>query len=200
MTQAIEHARVPTPSGLASLRDLAESDIDLVVEYWHGGIADLEFLGIDSSKLGTPEFTHERHLRMLRTGDPEQRRIAFAIALDGKTIGYTVLYQYTPERNHSHWHIIARDKRAGGISTALYPHRIEMYFDTTNMERLIHQTRTRNLGVNRMLDKFVPIAETAYVAQPDGLAAPGEFHMRYVRREDVPAIMARAAALGLPFG
>ena len=65
------------------------------------------------------------------------------------------------------------EKRAIGLSTALYPHRIKMYFDTTNMTRLIHQTRTRNIGVNRMLDKYVPIAETRYIEDPDGVALPG---------------------------
>jgi hypothetical protein len=87
--------------------------------------------------------------------------------------------------------------RAKGLSTALYPLRIRAYFEVAPIARLIHQTRTRNLAVNRMLDKFVPISETMYIEKPDGFAAPGEFHLRYVRREDVPAILARAAALGI---
>ena len=40
--------------------------------------------------------------------------------------------------------------------------------------------------MNRMLDKYVPIAETRYIEHPDGVALPGEFHLRYVFREDVP--------------
>ena len=46
-----------------------------------------------------------------------------------------------------------------------------MYFDTTNMDRLIHQMRPRNIGVDRMLDKFVGVAETSFVEKPDGVAA-----------------------------
>jgi hypothetical protein len=60
------------------------------------------------------------------------------------------------------------------------------------MERLTHQTRTRNIAVNRMLDKWVRIAETRYIEDPDGVALPGEFHLRYVRREDVPALLEKA--------
>jgi hypothetical protein len=37
-----------------------------------------------------------------------------------------------------------------------------------------------------MLDRFVPIAETRHDETPDGVAAPGEFHIRYVHRADVP--------------
>ncbi len=44
----------------------------------------------------------------------------------------------------------------------------------------MHQTRTRNIGVNRMLDKYVPVAETRHIERPDGVATPGEFHVRCV--------------------
>ena len=35
------------------------------------------------------------------------------------------------------------------------------------MERPIHQTRTRKVGVIQMLDNFVPVAETRYIEDPD---------------------------------
>jgi hypothetical protein len=44
-----------------------------------------------------------------------------------------------------------------------------------------------------MLDRFVPVLETKFVEKPDGVANPGEFHLRYVRREDIPGIFALAA-------
>jgi hypothetical protein len=109
-----------------------------------------------------------------------------------------LLNRYSKETNYSHWHITNPDLRASGLSMALYSHRIKTYFDSVPMERLIHQTRTRNIGVNRMLDKHVPIAETRYVEDPGGVALPGEFHLRYVRREDIPGIFERARKLDRP--
>lgn len=50
--------------------------------------------------------------------------------------------------------------------------------------------------MNRVLDKFVPISETKYIEKPDGVASPGEFHLRFVKREDIPGIFASAAELG----
>jgi hypothetical protein len=191
----VQHASIATKGGSAALRDLARDDIDAVVAYWHVGSADLEFLGIDPARLGAPSDTHARFVRALRTGDPAQRNIAYAIVLDGALVGYTLLNQYTRQTNYSHWHIIAPERRAVGLSSALYPHRIKMYFDTSGMARLIHQTRTRNIGVNRMLEKYVPIAETVWLEHPDGVAGAGEFHHRYVRREDVPNLFARAEVL-----
>jgi len=118
--------------------------------------------------------------------------------LDGELAGYTLLNRYTPEVNYSHWHITKVHLRGARLSTALYPHRIKMYFDLTPIHRLIHQTRTRNIAVNRMLDKFVPISETHYIQDPDGIALPGEFHLRYVFREDVPRVFEKLKIMESP--
>lgn len=190
-----EHASITHRGVRLGLRDLTEPDLAEIVHYWLGGVADLAFLGVDLGKLANEKSLRERFAATIPTGDKGQRHLGFAITCDGTFIGYTNVNQYAPETNYSHWHITVPPQRAAGVSSALYPHRIKTYFDTTDMARLIHQTRTRNVGVNRMLDKFVPIAETAHVEKPDGLALPGEFHMRHVRREDLPRIFARAAQL-----
>lgn len=190
----IAFGAVETPSGQAALADLAGPDVEAVVAYWHG-VADLDFLGIDRARMGTREETHARIARTLRSGEPDQKSVSFGILLNGELIGYTLLNRYAPDTNYSHWHIVRPELRAAGISSALYPHRIEMYFALYPLTRLIHQTRTRNVGVNRMLDKFVPVAETRFVERPDGFAGPGEFHMRHVYRDDIPAFFRRAGEL-----
>jgi hypothetical protein len=138
------------------------------------------------------EDTRQRFLRAIPTGDSDQQNIAFAITVSGRFAGYTLLNRYTPETNFSHWHITNPNLRASGLSTVLYPHRIKTYFDSVPINRLTHQTRTRNLGVNRMLDKYVPVAETRYIERPDGVALPGEFHLRYVFRKDIPGFFETA--------
>ena len=186
-------ASVETRVGTAELRMLQAADVEAVVRFWHeSGDEFLDYLGIDRTRLGTEDDTRQRFLRALPSGDPQQSSLAFAIDVDGRLAGYSLLNRYTPEVNYSHWHIIHPDLRASGLSSALYPCRIRMYFDVAPMDRLTHQTRTRNTAVNRMLDKYVPVAETRYVENPDGVALPGEFHMRYVRREDIPGFFARA--------
>jgi hypothetical protein len=187
------YASVNTGVGLAELRGLDPEDIDAIVRFWYdSGDELLDYLGIDRAVLGTVEETRKRFLRAIPTGDPDQQSIAFAIAVDGQLSGYTLLNRYTPETNYSHWHITNPGLRASGLSTALYPHRIKTYFDLAWIDRLIHQTRTRNAGVNRMLDRYVPVAETRYIEHPDGVALPGEFHLRYVFREDIPRFFERA--------
>lgn len=183
------HACVETHTGLATLRDLAPEDIDAIVHYWYlSGDEHLDFLGIDRSLLGTKQDTRQRFLRAIPTGEPDRQTMAFAITVNGEFAGYTLLNRYTPEINYSHWHITAPELRGRGISSALYPYRIGTYFDLTPIARLIHQTRTRNIAVNRMLDRYVPVAEIVHIDKPDGVALPGEFHIRYVSREDIPRL------------
>lgn len=190
-------ASVEISSGVASLRDIAASDVPAIVDYWIAMPEEsLTFMGIDRQRLGSHNEIHRRFSNAIRTGDANQRNVALGIALEDRLVGYTLLNRYSAEVNYSHWHIIVPALRAKGLSTALYPHRIKAYFELAPIAQLIHQTRTRNLGVNRMLDKFVPISETKFIEKPDGVASPGEFHLRYVRREDIPAILARAAVRG----
>ena len=190
-------ASVKTANGVAGLRDLTPADLVAIVDYWLLSPNEyLTFMGIDRQLLGSDDDIHGRFLNAIRTGDPSQSTISLGITLDERFVGYTLLNRYSEEVNYSHWHIIVSNLRAKGLSTALYPYRIKAYFDLAPISQLVHQTRTRNVGVNRMLDKFIPVSETKYIEKPDGVAGPGKFHLRFVRREDIPKIFVRAAELG----
>src|SRR6266850_3826927 len=190
-------ASVKTTNGVTGLRDLAPTDLSAIVDYWLLSPDEhLAFMGVDRQLLGSEADIHRRFVNAIRTGNPSQSTISLGITLEDRLVGYTLLNRYSEDVNYSHWHIIAPNLRAKGLSTALYPYRIKAYFDLAPISQLIHQTRTRNVGINRMLDKFIPITETKCIDKPDGVAAPGEFHLRFVRREDIPAIFARAAELG----
>lgn len=188
---------VKTANGIAGLRDLTPTDVPAIIDYWLLSPNEhLDFMGVDRQLLGSKEDIQARFLSAIRTSDPSQSHIALGITLDERLVGYSLLNRYSEDVNYSHWHIIDSELRGVGVSTALYPYRVKAYFDLAPMRQLIHQTRTRNVGVNRMLDKFIPISETTYIHKPDGIAAPGVFHLRFVRREDIPKIFARAAELG----
>jgi len=47
------HATQQCSCGLAGLHDLEERDVEAIIDYWHGGGADLAFLGIDLARLGS---------------------------------------------------------------------------------------------------------------------------------------------------
>ena len=185
---------VKVANGVVGLRDITSADIPTIVNYWILAPDEhLTSIGVDRQRIGTQEDIYRRFANAIRTDDVRQSNIALGITLDERLVGYTLLHRYSDDVNYSHWHIIVPNLRAKGLSSALYPHRIRAYFEVAPISQLIHQTRTTNVGVNRMLDRFVPVLETKFVEKPDGVANPGEFHLRYVRREDIPGIFALAA-------
>lgn len=184
--------------GVAEIRDLTEEDVPAIIRYWLSSSPEfLDFMGIDRERLGGASEIGRRMREAIPSGATGQQSLAFAIVLNRQMVGYTLLNRYSEQDNYSHWHILGPELRGKGISTSLYPLRLKTYFQAVPITRLIHQTRTRNIAVNRMLDKFVPITETKHIEKPDGVAQPGEFHIRHVLRRDLPGILGRAAGLGI---
>lgn len=181
------HATITTPVGETSLADIGEGDAALLAAYFYSDDPHLDML-MDRSAMPPVEKAVARFEAMRRGGDPAQRHTAFAIRQNGRLVGCTTLTRIAPETNFSHWHIIDPQVRKSGLSSLLYPHRMKMYFDLFPIQRMIHQTKPDNIGVNRMLDKFVPVAETRHEERPDGGARPGLFNIRYVMRADLPRI------------
>jgi hypothetical protein len=179
--------RVPTRAGQVWFDDATDADLDAIADYFIRPDAHLDTL-LDRAKMPDKAGLKARYAAWRRTGDPGQMQSVFALRLEGRLIGFTNLLRRSEMENYSHWHILDPDVRAGGISSAVYPTRLDLYFGLFPIERLVHQTRVSNTGVNRMLDRFVPVAKTEFVERPDGLAKPGEFHMRYVMRSDLPRI------------
>jgi hypothetical protein len=185
--------RVPTRLGEVWFDDhVSEDELDSIADYFTRPDAHLDTL-IDRARMPDRAGLRARYAAWRWSGDPNQMSLLFALRIDsgalkGRLVGFTNLLRKTPDVNYSHWHIVDPDARGGGVSSAIYPARLDLYFGLFPIDRLIHQTRITNTGVNRMLDKFVPIAVTEFVEKPDGLAKPGEFHMRHVTRADLPRI------------
>jgi RimJ/RimL family protein N-acetyltransferase len=192
MPFAMIHVSVATSLGTASVRDVEPVHVDTFVRYWHfSGYEHLDYMGIDRQRLGTPEETRARFLRAIRNGTPEQAHVAFSITLDGRLVGYSNLNRHAPDENYPHLHLVDASARAAGVASVVVPHMLKLYVDLYPIRRLVIQTRTSNTAINRVLDKVLPVAETRHLDTPDGLAAPGEFHVRYLTRE-------QAAELALP--
>jgi hypothetical protein len=196
-------------AGLLQIRDAVPSDADAYVNYWHySGEEVKNLLGIDRAKLGAPENSRVRFFDMMRVPGLYQRNVIFTITLNDEVVGYTNINRHGPAHNYVHLHTYRSSMRlalragrssnetgAGGGPAGILIGLIGGYFDYFPIRRLILLTRTANRWINRALDLYMPPAETKYVANPPGLAAPGECHIRYVRREDMSWMRKRAEFL-----
>lgn len=188
------HARFDWNGREVVLRDLREEDLGRIADYWLGvDMATLEANGVDHVRMGDHDAIVTRFRPTIPTGEREQPRRSFAFDVDGQMAGYTNLAHYDALENYSHWHIVEPALRQSGLSTLLYPYRLSLCFADAPIERLIHMTRPENIGANRLLDRFVPVAETRFVDKPDGMSTPGVFNIRYVTRAGLPHILGQAS-------
>jgi RimJ/RimL family protein N-acetyltransferase len=177
----MELVRVPFGDGWLVVRDMNESDIEPFVSYWHDGGANLEFLGIDRAKLGSREHTRSRFREYCRRdGSPEV--IGFTFCHDNRVIGYTNINIMGRPKGYVHVHLTDPQARSRGILSTIFLHSLPVIASHVLRELpidgLVLETRTRNLGINRVMQKtgLRPTA-TRYLENPDGVAGPGEFNI-----------------------
>lgn len=209
------HTSIQMRAGFLAVRDAISADADAYVNYWHySGEKIKDLLGIDRERLGTPQDSRKRFSQMMRVPGVYQPNVIFTITLNGQVVGYTNINRYGPDNSYVHLHTYRSSVRPllraagvfsesrgsgnrGGASVgAVLIGLIGMYFDLFPLTRVVFLTRTTNHAINRALDLYMSPAETKYIVNPPGLAAPGECHIRYVRRVDVPWMRSRAEFLG----
>jgi hypothetical protein len=181
----MELVKIPTPEGDLMVRTITDEDIEPIVSYWHEGVrGHMRILGIDKEKLGTPEDTRSRLIIYIPRTDQTTQPNSFAIDLNGQLIGYSNINPYSRLENYPHVHLVDRTARSGAYLGLLAGSLFNSWLDSPEIDRLVLQTRTRVVGINQMLDRYVEISNTRYVSDPDGFAGPGEFHTRYLYKSD----------------
>jgi RimJ/RimL family protein N-acetyltransferase len=164
---------------LLSVREMAERDIEAFVAYWHDGGADLDFLGIDRAKLGTRQDTRARFLGLCRRDGPCDA-VGFTFERNGSVIGFTNINIFGRSKGYLHVHLTDPAARRRGILSAIFWHALPVLgghvLDTYPIDGFVLETRTRNVGINRVV-RSVGLRPTAvrHLDDPDGLAGPGEF-------------------------
>jgi hypothetical protein len=192
------HICIQVRAGILSIRDAVSSDVEAYVNYWHySGEKIKDVLGIDREKLGTPEDSRERFYRMIRVPSEKQVSVIFTVTLNAHVIGYTNINRYGLDEEYLHLHTYRSSVRSAlrdrkithhtksntSLASVLIGYIINMYFDLFPLRRVILPTRTTNRWINHALELYMPPAETLYLNAPAGLAAPNEYHLRYVYRD-----------------
>lgn len=174
------------------LRDLEPGDIDALVGYWaDADPAYLDFLGVDRRKLGTADDIRQRFTSLVRTGAPDQERVAFVSTLDGVVTSYTNLHFVSPDENYMHAHIIRPAARGKGLASSSFANLMRIVFgEFPQVDKLLFVTQPHNDGINRMLAKVGLTFERRWYDEPDGLPEPGWFNVFTFTRQMVEAFLA----------
>ena len=174
------------------LRDLEPGDIEALVAYWVDADDEyLDFLGVDREKLGTADDIRQRFASLVRTGDPDQERVAFVSTLDGVVTSYTNLHFVSPDENYMHAHIIRPGARGKGLASSSFANLMGIVFrEFPQVDQLLLVTQPHNEGINRVLTKVGLNFERRWYDEPDGLPRPGWFNVFTFTRQMVEAFLA----------
>lgn len=197
---------IPMRAGILRVRDAMPEDVRHYVKYWHySGDRIINFLRIDRDRLGGPEESEQRFMSMIRNSGASQKSVIFSITLNDQVIGYTNLNMHNSIENYPHFHTYIHSdrsalrkalegapgarmdggqRRTAGIAAVLVGATISTYFSIFPIARIVLQTRPTSLGINIALDHYLEVHHTEFIDKPDGLAGPGEFHMRYAYSKD----------------
>lgn len=176
------------------LRDIVDEDINLFVSYWHDGGADLEFLGIDRAKLGSRADTTERFRGYINQHAGPQPAVGFTFARNGAAVGYANINAHGRKQGYVHVHVTDASARKQGLVTAFLigslPVIASLILPQLAVDSLVLETRTRNVGINRVVENagLRPV-RSGYLANPDGVAGPGEFNIYILDQQTLQALI-----------
>lgn len=156
---------------LLSVRELQESDIGLIADYWTNSSDEhMESMGVDLAKV--PDKQDFIDMLEYQLSLPIEKRNAYCIIwlLDGVPVGHcnTNPTEFGKEAN-MHLHIWSSENRKKQFGMSFLRMTIPLFFENLNLKRLICEPYALNPAPNKTLEKFGFAFEKEYVTIPGGI-------------------------------
>ncbi len=171
------------------LREVEESDLHTLVDYWMDASDDhLELLGVDRTALGSRDDIEGRFRSYLPSSGPIDKAL-WVTTVDGVVSAYVNIHLKAPDENYLHGHIIRADLRGRGIGYDGTLNVVRQAFARyAAMESILLVTQPHNERVNGLLTKLGLRSQRRYLERPDGLPQPGWFFVYEITRQMVEAV------------
>jgi hypothetical protein len=135
------------------IRDLSESDIPLVLDYWFRSPPGfIESMGVDLKKLPQESEMALNLTEKCRENAklPTSKLNALVITYQGQPIGVHTLFPFTEgDFGIFHAHIWKPEMRQRGLAKYTYPRACLEFINRFNLKRILFKTRSRTLGPSR---------------------------------------------------
>jgi RimJ/RimL family protein N-acetyltransferase len=137
------------------VREMAIDEVDLIIEYFHGGTPEFhEQLGVDPTRLPSPEAWRERYEREYEKPYEERETLLVIWRQDGEAVGFSTCDRIVfGEQARMHLHIPEPQRRGQGIGTEGVRATVEIYFDRLRLKRLLCEPNAFNVAPNRTLQR-----------------------------------------------
>lgn len=138
-----------------SVRDIQQSDIDIIRQYWFGAdAAYLQSMGVDPAKLPAPDQFVQIMTEQMNT--PVEKRMLYYVIwlLDGEPVGHCNTNPTTfGEEAYMHLHMWKLQGRKKGMGTEFVKLALSRFFENLQLKKLYCQPYALNAAPNRTLEK-----------------------------------------------
>jgi RimJ/RimL family protein N-acetyltransferase len=138
-----------------TVREMTLAETGIIIDYFQGATPEyLEMLGVDPTRLPTPDGWRERFKRECAL-PVEKRNILLVIWLsDDRPVGYStsdkIIYG---EQANMHLHVTDPDLRNQGVGVECVRRSVDIYFERLSLKRLFCEPNAFNVAPNRTLQK-----------------------------------------------
>jgi RimJ/RimL family protein N-acetyltransferase len=139
-----------------SFRELQESDIELINNYWHNSDKTfLEGMGVDVAKMVSRDDFREFLLKQLRTPPAEKAAYALIWLENGEPVGHNNVNNIVIGKSASmHLHLWQPNLRRKGIGEQLLRLTLPKFFEVFDLQVLVCEPYALNEAPNRVLEKL----------------------------------------------
>ena len=157
-----------------AVREMTESEFEFVIEYFFRATPEfLETLGVDPTRLPTPDSWRERFRREQAKPIEQRAWLVVTWLKDSRPLGFSTSDKITyGEQANMHLHVVDPERRNQGYGAECVRRSADIYFERLKLKRLFCEPYAFNVAPNRTLQR----AGFKYVKTY--MTVPGPFNFR----------------------
>jgi RimJ/RimL family protein N-acetyltransferase len=136
-----------------TVREMRFEETDLIIDYFHRSTPEhLDMMGVDPSRLPSPETWRDRFGRDLDRPIEARERLLVIWLSDDSPVGFSTSDRIVyGERANMHLHIVDPEGRRRGAGVECVRMTVELYFDRLKLKSLYCEPNALNVAPNRTL-------------------------------------------------
>jgi RimJ/RimL family protein N-acetyltransferase len=138
-----------------AVREMTESEFEFVIEYFFRATPEfLETLGVDPTRLPTPDSWRERFRREQAKPTEQRTWLVVTWLKDSRPLGFSTSDKITyGEQANMHLHVVDPERRNQGYGAECVRRSADIYFERLKLKRLFCEPYAFNVAPNRTLQR-----------------------------------------------
>jgi RimJ/RimL family protein N-acetyltransferase len=134
---------------------MTESEFEFVIEYFFRATPEfLETLGVDPTRLPTPDSWRERFRREQAKPTEQRTWLVVTWLKDSRPLGFSTSDKITyGEQANMHLHVVDPERRNQGYGAECVRRSADIYFERLKLKRLFCEPYAFNVAPNRTLQR-----------------------------------------------